>query len=304
MTPPRSLRPVAFALGLIVAVATPGCMQSETKTTVLADGSGTASDVMTIDIAKTKTLFDTLKAFGMGGAPGGGAGGIPADFDVEKMIEAEYAQAKVEKDLKAVPGVEVKSVTSEAKDGKRIVRREFAFAGFDALGAAAFQTTSAQLKKNDDGSFTLEMDAIGPLRPMLSMGGEAAGAFDPQAMMGMVAEMVGDFRMKRTFTLPGTIVSTNGTKAEDGKTVTWSFAIEDLKNATADPKNAPGKMNVTFKGEGLMLKPFEYAPSMADIAKRMQPADAAAPSKPGEAPAGGETKPAPAGGEAKPAPGK
>ena len=134
---------------------------------------------------------------------------------------------------------------------------------------------TAELKKNDDGSWTLEMDALGAMRPLLSMGGDASGGggmgFDPQAMMGMVAEMVGDFRVKRTFTLPGTIVETNGKQAEDGKTVSWSFSIEDLKTATGDPKNAPGKMSVKFKGDGLTLKPFKYAPSMADLAKRMQP---------------------------------
>lgn len=275
MTSIRRSRPAFALLATFAALALPGCMQNETSTTLLADGSGTASDTVIVDIERTKQLFETAKMFGGMQQGGGGPGGLPADFDVEKMLDATYGKAALEAQLKETPGVEVKSVTSELKDGKRIAKREFAFSGFDALGAAAFQTMTAELKKNDDGSWTLEMDALGAMRPLLSMGGDASGGggmgFDPQAMMGMVAEMVGDFRVKRTFTLPGTIVETNGKQAEDGKTVSWSFSIEDLKTATGDPKNAPGKMSVKFKGEGLTLKPFKYAPTMADLAKRMQP---------------------------------
>lgn len=286
MTSTRRPRQALALLATFAALALPGCMQNETTTTLLADGSGTASDTVTVDIERTKQLVETAKMFGGMQGGGGGPGGLPADFDVEKMLDATYGKAALEAQLKETPGVEVKSVTSELKDGKRVAKREFAFSGFDALGAAAFQTMTAELKKNEDGSWTLEMDALGAMRPLLSMGGDASGGggmgFDPQAMMGMVAEMVGDFRVKRTFTLPGTIVETNGKQAEDGKTVSWSFSIEDLKTATGDPKNAPGKMSVKFKGDGLTLKPFKYAPTMADLAKRMQPpaAKPAAPTTP------------------------
>ena len=49
--------------------------------------------------------------------------------------------------------------------------------------------------------------------------------------------------------MPGTVVETNGTKSEDGKSVTWSAGWKDVKE---------GKVvrTVTFKGEGLTLKPF------------------------------------------------
>lgn len=276
MTSTRRPRPALALLATFAALALPGCMQNETSTTLLADGSGTASDIVIVDIERTKQLVETAKMFGgMQGGGGGAGGGLPADMDVEKLLEASYGKEALEAQLKQTPGVEVKSVTSELKDGKRIAKRDFAFSGFDALGAAAFQTMTAELKKNDDGSFTLEMDALGAMRPMLAMGGDAAGGggmgFDPQMMMGMIAEMVGDFRMKRTFTLPASVVETNGKLADDGKTVTWSFAIEDLKTASGDPKNAPGKMSVKFKGEGLTLKPFKYAPTLADLAKQLQP---------------------------------
>jgi|GEM_PF-1986122 len=290
MTPTRLPRSTFALVAALAALALPGCMQNETTTTLLADGSGTASETIVVDVEKTKQLFETAKMFGGMQGGGEGGGGLPADLDVEKFLEGSYSKEALEAQLKEIPGVEVKSVTSEMKDGKRVAKRAFAFASFDALGAAAFQTTTAELKKNADGSWTLEMDALGAMRPMLSMGGGDAaggggfGGFDPQAMMGMVAEMVGDFRVKRAFTFPGTVVETNGTKAEDGKTVSWAFSIEDLKTASGDPKSAPGKMTVTFKGENLTLKPFKYAPSMGDLTKRMQPPapKPAAPTTPSE----------------------
>ena len=297
---PTSLPRSPFAwFAVLAALALPGCMQNESKTTLLADGSGTTSETVTIDVAKTKQLIETVKMLGaMQG--GSGAGGIPADLDVEKWLAATYGKEALETQLKEVPGVEVKSVTSDVKDGKRLATRDFAFASFDVLGAAAFQTTTAELKKLDDGAFSLEMDALGALRPVLAMiGGDAAGGggfggFDPQTLMAMVVEAVGDFRVKRTFTLPGAVVETNGTKAEDGRTVTWSFSIEDIKTAGADPKNAPGKMTVKFKGDGVTLKPFKYAPTLEELTKRMQlpAAKPTSPTTPGE-PKPAETPKAP-----------
>ena len=54
----------------------------------------------------------------------------------------------------------------------------------------------------------------------------------------------------RKLTLPGTIVETNGTKGEDGSTVSWKLTFDDIKNGKVEPQT------VTFKGEGLELKPF------------------------------------------------
>lgn len=283
--PARVLAAVAFAL---LGAA---CMQNDTKTTILADGSGTCSDTITVDIERTRQILETAKMFGMGGPGGPGGPQLPEDMDVEKMLEGAFGEASLKAELTATPGVAVKSVTSEVKDGKRVAKREFAFSDFGALGRAVFRTMTAELRKNEDGSYTLDMDAMGPARAMLgggAAGGPGGGAggfggFDPAAMMGMVAELLGDFGSKVAFTLPGAVVETNGTKGEDGKTVTWSFSVEDLKKASADPTKAPGKMSVTFKGEGLMLKPFKYAPSMGDLMKATAPKPpAATPTTPSE----------------------
>ncbi|MCC7138615.1 MAG: hypothetical protein IT460_09345 [Planctomycetes bacterium] len=285
MTASRAARAlVAVAL----AVLGTACMQNETKTTILADGSGTCTDTITIDIEKTRQLLETAKMFGVGGpgGPGGpGAPQLPDDLDVEKMLEGSFGEATLKAELAATPGVSVKSVSSEVKNGKRVAKREFAFSGFDALGRAAFRTMTAELRKNDDGSWTLDMDAMGPMRGMLGGGANGAqggfGGFDAGAMMGMMADLLGDFGSKATFTFPGTVTETNGTKGEDGKSVTWSFSVEDLKKASSDPTKAPGRMTATFKGEGLMLKPFKYSPSLGELMKQNAPKPAA-PSTPTE----------------------
>jgi hypothetical protein len=294
----HSSRLAPFLLAALVGV---GCMQSDTKTTILADGSGTCSDTIVIDIAKTKEIIEALKMFGQmsgggggGGGPGGigGLGSIPQNLDVEKLLESQYSEAALKAQLAATPGVVTKAVSSEVKDGKRTSKREFAFADFPALSHLVFQTGTAELKKNDDGSWTLEMDAIGLLRGMLGAAGDApggaaggaAGGFSSADLLGMVGQMLGDFRMKRQFTLPGSIVETDGTKSEDGKSVSWTFATEDLSKAGTDASKVPGKMSVRFKGEGLLLKPFKYAPDLKEMMKSMQPKPAApaTPTTPGE----------------------
>lgn len=290
----RPRRSLLAAFALVVGAALPGCMQSDTKTTLNADGSGTAVDVLVIDLEKTKQVLETMKMLGQmmgGGGPGGLS--VPPDLDAAKWVEATYAKDALETQLRAVPGVEVKAVSSEAKDGKRTVRRDFGFQRLEDLGWAGFGTTAVELKKLDDGSWSLEMDALGAVRPLLAtFGGGAPGdgqgmGLDPAALVGMVAEQVGDFRVVRTFTLPGTVLETNGKKGDDGRTVTWSFAIDDLKTAGADPKNAPGRMTVRFRGEVLTLRAFKYAPDLKEVATRMTPP---AP-KPADAPKAPETTP-------------
>lgn len=274
---------VALVLALSGLFGLPGCMQNESKVTLLADGSGTVKDGTVVDLEKTKGLMEMARMFG-GGQGGGGGPGIPENLDVEQMIEASYSKEALTAQLEGVEGVEVKEVKSEAKDGKRLASREFAFSDFHALGAAVFQAMTAELKKNEDGSFTLEMDALGAMRPMLSMGGGEAGgaggggfAFDAGAMIGMFSEVIGDFRSQQTFVLPGAVLETNGTKGEDGKSVTWKFSIDDLKKMTSDGKDAPGRMTVRFKGENLTLKPFKYAPDMAAMTRRLSAPPAAKP---------------------------
>jgi hypothetical protein len=84
------------------------------------------------------------------------------------------------------------------------------------------------------------------------------------SILGAVEFIVGGLEAKRSVCVPGTVVETNGAKAEaEGRTtVSWTITYKDLvagKNLT---------QKVTFKAEGLTLKPFTYRPNLANLAAR------------------------------------
>jgi hypothetical protein len=269
----RSLPLAALALLVGAALASTGCIQSDAKTTLLADGSGSSTDSVSIDIQKIKDLMEMAKAFG-GNEPGMGGPEVP-DMDIEKTMDAAFTEDSIRKQMKEVPGVELKNVKSEKKDGKRTVTTEIAFADFSSLGKVNGQS-AVTLAKNDDGSWTLTYDALGGQGAMLSGGAQAGkeggaegmpAGMDMSAMMGMFEPYLGTLEMKRTVTLPGTILETNGTKADDGKTVSWKFTFKDLMTPPKDGKSA-ATMTVRFKGDGLTLKPFSFKPDPREAMKR------------------------------------
>jgi hypothetical protein len=88
----------------------------------------------------------------------------------------------------------------------------------------------------------------GPGGGMGGMGGMGA------MMLPLFEKYMAGTELTRKLKLPGTIVETNGTKSEDGTTVTWKITADDLKAGMTGGKFEP--QTVTFKGEGLDLKPF------------------------------------------------
>jgi hypothetical protein len=280
MKPFRSLATLATAISATAALGLAGCIQSEDQATLLADGSGTMSQTVTMDLAKMKELEDLLKAFGGGAGAEGGEGGM----DLGKAMEEMLSEKTLREQLKTSPGVEVKKLTSETKEGKRVVNMDLAFADFSSLGKGGFQTTGVELKKNDDGSWTLTFEGLsgggmpGGAPGAGAPGGEGAEGgmppgMDMSAMMGMLEPYFGGLSIQRKITVPGTIVSSNGTAGEDGKSVSWKVTWKDIAaGATAKDGKGPGHMTVTFKGDGLTLKPFAYKPDPKEMQKRMEKA--------------------------------
>ena len=285
----RSIPAATFALVVAGAFAQTGCIQSDAKTALNADGSGTQTDTMSIDIQKIKDLMEMGKAFGGGspggpggGAPGGGAGPAIPDMDIEKGMDAAFTEDEIRKQMKEIPGVEIKNVKTEKKDGKRTVMTEIAFKDFSTLGKGN-QSTAVDLVKNEDGTWTLTYDSMGGQGGALSGGGGKEGGaegmpagMDMSAMLPMLEPFIGTLEMKRAITLPGEIVETNGVKGEDGKSVSWKFTFKDMATPAKDGK-AVGAMMVRFKGDGLSLKPFSYKPDPKEAMKKFE-----APTTPGE----------------------
>ena len=182
---------------------------------------------------------------------------------------------------KDIPGLEVTKSTSEMKDGKATLHVEANFKTLEAYAQASGLDMGADLVKNEDGSYTLKFEGKfgmgrGPGRPdgaphdgpgmgeeppagmdgapPAGMDGDAPrgpGGMDMGARMKpLVEQFMKGLKLTRKLKLPGTVGETNGTKSEDGSTVTWTVTYEDILAGKVAPQA------VTFKGEGLDLKPF------------------------------------------------
>lgn len=255
----RLLSPARLAAGVTAAAALVlvGCIKLHDDATVTADGSGSYTESLVIDLSAMKGIADAMGGM-MGpqdGAPGmgeGKSGGLDED-PLEKL----------KKQWKDIEGLEVTKAESTTKDGKVTVDVAAKFKTLEAYAKATGIEMNAELKKNDDGSYTLTFsgdEKMGPPAGEAAMGDapmDGAAMEDPGAALGamilpMLEGFMKDLEMKRVLKVPGTIVETNGTKGDDGSTVTWKFDFETLKKTQGMPSQT-----VTFKGEGLDLKPFK-----------------------------------------------
>jgi hypothetical protein len=281
-----------LALGALLLGA--ACMKQESKTTVLKDGSGTIVYTMTNDLVAWGKLRAQLAPF-IGGSS---ASGSDPAADAEPLVDVDdFTHLKVE-------GIKwTKPPEQTVKDGKQTIRLEAAFSDWSLLGKANLVFGSASLAKNEDGTWTWTLASPFDFASFLSGSSspEGASGLSPemlqmiQAAIPLFQEYLGGLEVAQTLTLPGTIVETNGTKSEDGTTVSWKIGFKDV---------VAGKttMKVTFKGEGLELKPFQTKPDPRRLIDKLtKPRPKApptvTPSTPGE-PKPGEPKP----GEPPPAP--
>lgn len=242
--------PLRFVSSLVVAsaLALVGCIKETDDVTVAADGSGTYTETITVDLAAMKGIAEAM-------------GGKPTEEKDDAAMEDGKPGADKEdplEDLKAkwkdIPGLEVTKATSEEKDGKILVRVEAKFKTLEAYARATGIEMHADLKKNADGSWTLtfasdDKQAGTPGEPGAAM--DDPGAEMAKSMLPMLEPFMKDIEIVRKLTLPGTITETNGTKSEDGASVTWKVTWEEIKKGG----NVPAQ-SVTFKGAGVELKPF------------------------------------------------
>lgn len=265
-----------------------GCVQSGDDVVVANDGSGSFTETVVFDVEKTqelgKKMAEMMKMFlppTPPPPPDAGMEGGDKPPPPEKPPEDPYARMKAR--LGAIPGLEVTKDTVEIKDGKQRIALGANFKTLEAYAQATFIDAGTELVKNEDGSYTLKFEGRsagrggrrggrggmdeGGMGSGGGGGGEGGMEGEPPAMgggeppqgpgMGMMGGMLAglepylaDLELVRKVKLPGTIVETNGTKGEDGS-ITWKVTYEDLKSGKAGPQT------VTFKGEGLDLKPFK-----------------------------------------------
>jgi hypothetical protein len=241
----RRAASLAGAAAVLSLVSLVGCIKASDDVTVTEDGSGTFSEVVTLDLSKLKGMEDMFKGMG-----------DPAMGDKPTTPEKkEDPLEKLKKEWEKIPGLELVKSSAEEKDGKYTMTIDAKFKTLEAYALGSQIEYSASLKKNDDGSYTLRFfDADEKPAAEAGMGdaamGEDPGAAMAAAMMPMLEPFLKDIEMNRKLELPGKVLETNGKKGDDGSSVSWKVTFDDVK-AGKTPEQT-----VTFKGDGLDLKPF------------------------------------------------
>ena len=265
----RSLRLAALACASVAAFASVGCLKSDSKTTLVKDGSGSIEFSIVFDLVKSKELDDLRKALfpapppppatpAMEGDPAMGEPAAPKDDGPG----ARFSKETIEKNLKKFDGLELKSHSREVKDGQDTTRMVIAFKSWETLcKSGGMGLTAVTLTKAEDGTYTIVLDPLAGQSPGDNAGGGGMGAA-LEGFLPMLESSMGGFEVKSSLTLPGTIGETNGTKSEDGTTVSWTMAWKDIVKAVAEKKKDGTLMKVTFKGEGIDWKPFSYKPDV------------------------------------------
>lgn len=251
MTASRIARFGTLAAALVL-FALPSCIKAKAKVALGKDGSGTITETDTLDMSKMGELAEMMKGMGGGGGGPGGPGG-PGDGkaggeDPFKELDEESNPDSIKKKLAGKKGIELLSATrSEDTEKKtRTSERKIKFATFeDYYRCGLTKSLDVQLE-SVDGAWKLTQNMTMP-------GGDAGGAEAEQMatmMKPMLEPFLGEMEMNFSIDLPGTVVETNGTKNDAGTGVTWKMGFADLFDAKKR------SFTVTFKGEGLTLKPF------------------------------------------------
>lgn len=230
---------------LLLPLAVCGCLEVKDQVKIAADGSGTIRQSFAVDVAKADELVQLLKE-------------ILSTPDVP--TPDPIAPAWIRKAAEGVEGYTLEKVDVQTTEKEKRTTVEGKFTSLEAAAkAGAFFSSRVTLEKTEAGPWKLTLHD-GP--PKGSSGG-APGGMDFATILTMVEDQVKGLSLTRTFTLPSKVLETNGTKSEDGLSV----------SATVDYKKlSEGKdieLTIVFEAaEGLKLTPFKFSPSMDMIMRR------------------------------------
>jgi hypothetical protein len=239
---------LAAACAAVSLLVLPACVKAKVSATLNKDGSGVATESAVMDMSKMEEIMGS-----MGGMMGGGEGGEGGMPDVQKELDNESDPEKIKEKLKGKKGIELVSVTrvDDPEKKTRTTEQKIKFASLeDYFRSGAEKSVSVKLEQLADGAwrFTRQIARDGDDPETGEMGAEAAGMME--MAKGMLEPFMADMEMTATYTVPGTITETNGTKSADGTSVTWTYKFANLTQKEAL------KQTVTFKGEGITLKAF------------------------------------------------
>lgn len=245
---------VALAL---VTLSFAGCLKSKDTVQIKLDGSGTIKATFEVDQAKFKELMATAAMLFESG-------------NVPKEPPNILHKGWIEQDAKRAEGYKLTKYEQSVADGKQVTVIEGTFTTLhEAAKGGAFFDATVTLDKVEPGTGD-EGDAPKTpawkltMRPVFAGPVEALGGMDASQLLPAFEAQVKSLSMKRAFTLPTNVLETNGTKGEDGKSVSWSVNYDRI----LEGKDL--SMSVVFEAsEDLKLKPFKYAPDLMRLLNRV-----------------------------------
>jgi len=252
-------------LGLAVLLATTGCLQVKSTSTLKKDGSGSYRQTSHLDLSKALEYQQALIRQGAGFGLDVGE----AEEDPFKALDPKKRAA----DLADCKGVRVKG--SFAEDKAKQTRTYEMQVEFDSLRAfyeaGVVDDVSVELKTVRKGkAWELTIRNVFDGNDQDPPEGEAAARRRElrAAMLAPFEKWWGTVELTSTLTLPSKILKTNGKKSADGRSVTWHVGFKDLN----DPRAL--RQTVTFENTAeLKLKAFQL--SAQDIANAREEAQLA-----------------------------
>lgn len=234
-----------FALGLLLAVALPSCLQNETTVTVNKDGSGTIVE----ETYLTAAMLDMTAQFAEPGAPD----------PIAEMFSEEKSKAKA---AKLGEGVEFVKMEMIEKEGMKGARTHYKFADISKIsispGSAMESLGDNAPKPDNEEEETLrfefadgELTVIIPPTDFEEMAMDDAEDGQNPQMAEMMKQMMADMRISIKLKAADGIKKTNASYA-DGDTITL-FDVEVAKMfAQKDQMKAIAKTAKTDKDAAIM----------------------------------------------------
>ena len=244
------MRALWILLLISLLALVPACLKASSRTVLKKDGSGTYVQVSTLEMERAEAYQKMLLAKARSLA-------IPDDEQEENPYASLDAKACA-RELKDRRGI--KSATGgESSDGAKKTRTYDLRVEFESLKAfyeaGVIEDMTVKLERAKDGkSWTLTTRHIFDGNDNVPQEGTAADQRMKlrEALLKALEPYWSTLTIKSRLTLPTKVLETNGTKAEDGRTVSWRVEFKQL----ADPKNL--MQTVTFEHvEGLKLEAFE-----------------------------------------------
>jgi hypothetical protein len=229
---------------LVAAVALSGCIKVDQTLEINPDGSG----ILDLEYGMSEQTIAQLEAMEQMAAGMKQQGmqvesSSPFDFD-EATVRKKFAEEKPE-------GVELKDVSSDARDGWRYMRMKLTFDDLSSLKKTDyFKESGLSISKNAEGNYVL-VQKLGS-DEMEMPGGDAGGeeAMEEKMMQAMTAMFAG-LHIELNVVVPGRVIESNATRTE-GNRASWVYDI-DQDPQVLNRLGGKEEMRLVFSGDGLDL---------------------------------------------------